>query len=497
MYKIENKIAGSHPVGTTDYAQRSETALRPVSSWKSNISFYGCRLLEQINIRHKWKFLKNSEVAFSAIAEMGKDSLLVYIHTARRERNDARLLCGLIIFFSRQTNAELNPDIWNIYRMYMGCAIDSPANERSIISLGIVAAAHVLYNQPVHIISHDEERLSMIKDNLEPVFKELGFISGLVGKNTASGDRREQYKANVCFCLSQELVFDYLRDRLIIGNMSQALRLQAEVLYKKADARLNHLVLRGLHVGLIESMEVVLIDEARKPLAITKNNVSDMKHEQSHQEQTLIRLSYPGFFRRYKNLAGFGLLNNMGRELWSLYRLPVDMITPSRYQMSDSSFRSIVSYTFVQDNISKWKVLLDEIRGHIGKKPCWVSIKSQNEFEQLRRQFEQHGIKFVTKTLGQDNLRSVIDNQLVTIIFNLADSMYIEEHGILFLVEYNNIQQVQRCKSYMAKQKNTSIECFLSQDDTGLNEVIELHIGLKMIKWLLVRIAGVFPAGVY
>ena len=494
MFKLESQSLCTDNIdGTTDYAKYSEAALRPLSRLVSNISFYGNMIFTPVDKWNKRSFLKCLDTASTDILEMSKESLLEYIRTARRNRNNPQLFCALTELFVKETNAEISPDIWNSYRMFTGCAIDSPTNERSILSLGVVAAAHTLYNQPVHIISHDEERLLNILNKLDSVFNIMGFSSGFVGKKTGFSDRREQYSRRICFCLSSELVFDYLRDRLILDDMTQALRLQAEILYRDGKARMNNLMLRGLHVALIESMEIVLVDESKKPLEITASQVKDHTISQPKQEQTLIRLSYPGFFRRYKNLSGFGLLESIKNELWDLYRLPVEMKIPGRYQMSDSSFRSIVKYNFEMDESSKWDALLDSLNYYIGKNPCWVSVKTQENFDILKKILDENEIIFEMKSIGQGNLELSTDKHSVSIIYDMADSMYIPEDGVLFLFEYYTIQQVERCKSFMAKQKNTGIECIISMDDSGLNEVVVSNPGLRLMKWLFVSAVRTFP----
>jgi preprotein translocase subunit SecA len=63
-------------------------------------------------------------------------------------------------------------------------------------------------------------------------------------------------------------VFDYLRDRLVVGRQPNRIQLQLEQLYGDA-ARLRQLVLRGLCFGIVDEADSVLVDEARVPLIIS------------------------------------------------------------------------------------------------------------------------------------------------------------------------------------------------------------------------------------
>jgi preprotein translocase subunit SecA len=96
--------------------------------------------------------------------------------------------------------------------------------------------------------------------------------------------RRAAYRCDVTYCTNKEVAFDYLRDRIVLWDRPSEIRLQLERLYG-GGSRVSHLVMRGLHFGIVDEADSVLIDEARTPLIISAEG--DGYDEQSLYEQAL------------------------------------------------------------------------------------------------------------------------------------------------------------------------------------------------------------------
>jgi len=76
---------------------------------------------------------------------------------------------------------------------------------------------------------------------------------------------------------NKQLVFDYLKDRLMLGRDERTMQLQIEGLHA-AHARTDRLLLRGLCFVIVDEVDSVLVDEARTPLIIS--NVADTSQEE-------------------------------------------------------------------------------------------------------------------------------------------------------------------------------------------------------------------------
>jgi preprotein translocase subunit SecA len=80
--------------------------------------------------------------------------------------------------------------------------------------------------------------------------------------------RRNAYFCDVTYCTNKEVAFDYLRDRITL----QSRRASTITLLDKwfgGGEDLPQLLLRGLHFGIVDEADSVLIDEARTPLIIS------------------------------------------------------------------------------------------------------------------------------------------------------------------------------------------------------------------------------------
>src|SRR3989441_3677497 len=80
--------------------------------------------------------------------------------------------------------------------------------------------------------------------------------------------RRAAYACDVTYCTNKEVVFDYLKDRILLGRQPGRIQLQLERLCGER-ARVRQLLHRGLYYAIVDEADSVLIDEARTPLIIS------------------------------------------------------------------------------------------------------------------------------------------------------------------------------------------------------------------------------------
>src|SRR4030095_9393614 len=144
------------------------------------------------------------------------------------------------------------------------------------------AAAAALAGIPVHIITVTDYLTSRDADWMAPIYRALGLTVGTIVHGLDPADRRIAYGANVTYCTNKEVAFDYLKDRIVLGRDPDRARLQVERLYEKSP-RLDRLLLRGLHYGIIDEADSVLVDEARTPLIISGAESSEESERETCQ----------------------------------------------------------------------------------------------------------------------------------------------------------------------------------------------------------------------
>jgi preprotein translocase subunit SecA len=100
----------------------------------------------------------------------------------------------------------------------------------------------------------------------------------------------------------------------------------------------------------------------------------------SGQQETLARISYQRFFRRYLRVAGMtGTVREVGRELWSVYRLPVVTI-PTNRPIRRRFLPERVFATAEQ----KWRAVVESVRQvQASGRPVLIGTRSVTASEQL------------------------------------------------------------------------------------------------------------------
>jgi preprotein translocase subunit SecA len=147
------------------------------------------------------------------------------------------------------------------------CLAEMETGEGKTITALLPAAAFALAGLPVHVVTVNDYLAERDAAQLRPVFEALGLTVGLVAHDKTPDERRAAYAADVTYCTNKDLVFDYLRDRLALGRHRGLARQMVQGL--TAGTRDGSLLLRGLHVAIVDEADSVLIDEARTPLILS------------------------------------------------------------------------------------------------------------------------------------------------------------------------------------------------------------------------------------
>ena len=149
-----------------------------------------------------------------------------------------------------------------------GMIAEMETGEGKTLTATLPACTAALAGIPVHVITVNDYLVERDCDLMRRVYETLGIS---VAAATAAMDhkaRQAAYACDVVYCTNKTLVFDYLRDRILLAASSSSLHLRLEKLYG-ANTRSRRLLLRGLHFAIVDEADSVLIDEARTPLIIS------------------------------------------------------------------------------------------------------------------------------------------------------------------------------------------------------------------------------------
>ena len=332
---------------------------------------------------------------------------------------------------------------------------------------------------------------------MKPLYDALGLSVGTILEGMSPAERRHAYGCSITYCTNKQVVFDYLKDRLLLQQESRALHLKIEALHR-ADPRASRLVMRGLCFAIVDEADSVLVDEARTPLIISggrgagdqeriyrqaldaarrmqagrdylvseherRIDLTDLgrahakrltdryggvwnapghredmmrqalaalhlytrdKHyiveeervrivdeytgrvmadrswerglhqmveakeglEISGRQETLARISYQRFFRRYLKLAGMtGTAREVAGELWAVYRLDTVRIPTNRPQR-----RKIHGDLIYPTSQAKWQAIADRVAQlHAAGRPVLVGTRSVADSEHISELLRQ------------------------------------------------------------------------------------------------------------
>ena len=149
-----------------------------------------------------------------------------------------------------------------------GMVAEMETGDGKTLTATLAAGTMALAGKPVHVVTVNDYLAGRDSEITGPIYRALGLSIGTIVHTTAPDERKSAYRCDITYCCNKELVFDYLRDRMVLGRASGNLRLKIESLFAERP-RENLLVMRGLVYAIVDEVDSVLVDEARTPLIIS------------------------------------------------------------------------------------------------------------------------------------------------------------------------------------------------------------------------------------
>jgi preprotein translocase subunit SecA len=155
--------------------------------------------------------------------------------------------------------------------MINGMLAEMQTGEGKTLATTLPACTAALAGIPVHIITANDYLAQRDCEILTPLYSHLGLTSSWVIDGMSPEQCQSAYKAAIVHTTNQQIAFDYLRDRIEMGEDTGDLRFQ----YRQTQRQLqpgakDKLLLRGLCFAIVDEADSILIDEANTPLIITR-----------------------------------------------------------------------------------------------------------------------------------------------------------------------------------------------------------------------------------
>lgn len=234
--------------------------------------------------------VKKIDAAAAGLADATEGELQAQLQLVRD-----RLLCdGLqpqAIFTSFAVLRELSARVLNMrhfnvqlfgaWAMINGNMAEMATGEGKSLTATLAAGSAALAGIPVHVITTNEYLATRDAAEMQPLYAVLGLSVCAITEDMQDDAKRSAYQSDVVYCTNKQIAFDYLRDRIQMGNESSRTIVQFN-----ASQAAGKPLLRGLCFAIIDEADSVLIDEARTPLIITREH-KDPQQQQIYRQALL------------------------------------------------------------------------------------------------------------------------------------------------------------------------------------------------------------------
>jgi preprotein translocase subunit SecA len=158
--------------------------------------------------------------------------------------------------------------------MLQGMIAEMETGEGKTLTATLAASTAAMAGVPVHVVTVNDFLAARDARWMRPIYQALGLSVGTITEGMDAEQRRAAYRKDITYCTNKQLVFDYLKDRMLLGAENRSLHLNLEELYADRP-RTSKLLLRGLCFAIVDEADSVLIDEARTPLIISNHSQKD------------------------------------------------------------------------------------------------------------------------------------------------------------------------------------------------------------------------------
>ena len=154
--------------------------------------------------------------------------------------------------------------------LYNGYLAEMATGEGKSLTACLSAVLSAWSGMPCHIVTVNDYLANRDAVEMKAFYSFCGVTSGCVTSVMTPRERKQNYDMGVVYTTSKEIVADFLRDRLIIGDLHHPTRRLIRDFLFPGRKNIGDQVLRGLDTVIVDEADSVLIDEAVTPLIISQ-----------------------------------------------------------------------------------------------------------------------------------------------------------------------------------------------------------------------------------
>ena len=152
--------------------------------------------------------------------------------------------------------------------MTKGYVSEMATGEGKTLTAVVAAAVWAWQGRPVHVITVNDYLVARDAELHADTYRMLGVSVAAVTHETTPPDRYKAYRSGVVYCTSKELVADFLRDQIAMGDQRSSASTAVGML---AGRQNRPSLVPGLFRCIADEADSLLIDEAVTPLIISNS----------------------------------------------------------------------------------------------------------------------------------------------------------------------------------------------------------------------------------
>ncbi len=175
--------------------------------------------------------------------------------------------------------------------MLYGMVAEMATGEGKTLACTLASATAALAGVKVHVVTTNDYLAQRDCEEMLPLFEYLGLVAGALHNDAELNERQVIYAADILYCSNNELVFDYLKDSLVLGERKDSIDLYRDQLAGR-QAFTQKLMHQGLVFAIVDEADSVFIDESRTPLVISGGELPMADSEELLRHVMDIAVSY-------------------------------------------------------------------------------------------------------------------------------------------------------------------------------------------------------------
>ena len=176
------------------------------------------------------------------------------------------------------------------WALLQGMIAEMNTGEGKTLVATLAACTAAAAGASVHVITVNDYLAERDAEENLPLYNFFNLRVGKVIGGLSPDQRRAEYACDVVYVSNKEVVFDYLKDRIATGD-ALATHYRLRHLYSAGGQ--PSVIMRGLHVAIVDEADSILIDEARTPLIISETvpdeNGGELYHVALERARRLVR----------------------------------------------------------------------------------------------------------------------------------------------------------------------------------------------------------------